>query len=332
MIDECHSAMMEGDPGEGEVRRVAGFTIKYGDVPMNVAAASPEEVISEVHIPEGNPFEEMIERNAADNIESHLGGDLDNRLSVVLDAEHIGRFGSDCGSRDIHASFQVSQLVAAINYFERYGLRVISFIPAAMVRRRPYKGDDDKSNARMQTTMVEQLNHLISNGKVTVVPSGDEDDLYVLSYSRRNHCFIVSNDFFHDHIRRLSRQDESLGRSMKLWIDENKCTYTFVGSEFVPSPATSLMRTLEALESRKEGPLGDLQSAVSELDRAVAAIARVRIQAGAADKAHPALSLALQARAELLLDAGEEQAAMRDLTKIREIPSSSPLQSQNQVR
>ena len=133
---------------DDEVHHVAGFMIKYGDVPMDITSTSSQgRSIQENNVPEDSPFEEMIERNAADNVESHLQGNHINRVSVVLDAANIGRHGEDKGTQrsgDAHVNFDVYKLIAAIKYFERYGLRVISFLPAAMVRRRPRKSDNDK--------------------------------------------------------------------------------------------------------------------------------------------------------------------------------------------
>lgn len=318
---------------EKDVYHVAGFRIKLGDKPMEVAAQSPPMLegvdASPMWSRDGQAFEDMIERNAEDNIESHLGGDDDNLLSVVLDAANIGRFGMEKGASDLHASFDTEQLMSAISYFERYKIRVVSFIPAAMVRKRPNRRDTDCSNARMDTNSKEDLDNLISNKRhrIVVVPSGDDDDMYVLNYSRQNNCFIVSNDFFNDHVERLRRRNQSLGSSMRLWIDENRCSYTFVGNrEFMPNPSSSLWRAIEVLENTRDDTTTALRHAVQDLDKAISTISTVRTEASLL-----ALALALQARAELHLDANDEEAAWGDVQRVRGLVQTSQQGSHQQV-
>jgi hypothetical protein len=73
---------------------------------------------------------------------------------------------------------------------------------------------------------------------VTVVPAGDHDDVYILHYARSNSGFVVSNDFYADHIRKLD--NDSIRLSMSLWLAENRCGYTFVRGEFMLNPACPL--------------------------------------------------------------------------------------------
>ena len=305
---------------EKNVYHVAGFRIHLGDMPMQVAAQSESPPRASVDgSRDGSAFEDMIERQPGDNIGSHLRGCVEKALSVVLDAANVGRFGANKGaSRDMHASFDTAKLVSAINYFEEYKIRVVSFIPAAMVRKRPNKGDTDGSNAKMETSSKEDLDNLIRSERLIVVPSGDDDDMYVLNYSRKNNCFIVSNDFFADHIKRLSIRNESLGASMKLWVDENRCGYTFVGKDFMPNPSSSLWRAVEALETSREGPLSGYRQAVQDLDKAISSLATAQTEAS-----QLALALTMCARAELLLDMSDEEGAWGDIQRVRGLVQNS---------
>ena len=115
----------------------------------------------------------------------------------------------------------------------------------------------------MQTDDWEALNDLVLNHIVHLVPPGADDDLYILHYARKHCCFVVSNDYFTDHIATLTKQNRSSGNSMKLWIDTNRNSYMFVhhqtltadtgtcreegGLNFMLNPACPLARSLDLL-------------------------------------------------------------------------------------
>lgn len=56
----------------------------------------------------------------------------------------------------------------------------------------------------MQTDDWEALDTLIRRNIVVRVPPGTNDDEYILEFSKNNNAFIVSNDFFTDHIKKVS--------------------------------------------------------------------------------------------------------------------------------
>ena len=53
----------------------------------------------------------------------------------------------------------------------------------------------------MDTDDLDKLSDMMMKGLITLVPSGDNDDVYILTYARENHGYIVSNDFYADHVR-----------------------------------------------------------------------------------------------------------------------------------
>ena len=121
------------------------------------------------------------------------------------------------GEKASYNRFDANKLLV-VSYFESRGVRTISFLPQAILRKRPEIQDTQKGNSRMQTDTVDILNSLVFQRKVCLVPPGDDDDIYVLNYSRKHNYFIVSNDFFSDHIGRLRESNESIGASMALWF------------------------------------------------------------------------------------------------------------------
>ena len=79
-----------------------------------------------------------------------------------------------------------------------------------------------------------------------IVPAGDSDDLYILQYARMNQGFVVSNDFYSDHIRSL---EGDVAEQTATWLEESRCPYTFIkkGHQemFMPSPGSTMMEVLE---------------------------------------------------------------------------------------
>lgn len=147
-------------------------------------------------------------------------------------------------------------------YFANFEVNIVGFIPASYARRRPTNGE--RGNALMETEDLEILNTLISSRKVgysktsciilicdalgfglqlTVVPSGNNDDIYILTFARQYEAFVVSNDFFMDHIRSLTDPQTKLYTAA--WLKENRCAYTFVGDVFMLDPTCSLAVVLQ---------------------------------------------------------------------------------------
>jgi hypothetical protein len=151
-------------------------------------------------------------------------------LLVVLDGANIGySYGSGV--------FDAKGLVLAIEYFTGEKVDIKAFLPSGLCRARPRDGS--RGNGLMQTDNLDIVHQLVSDGSVSIVPSGDPDDIYIIRYAKDNNGFIVSNDFFADHIRNMD--NHSSQQSMFHWIRENRCGYTFVGNqEFMPNPASKL--------------------------------------------------------------------------------------------
>lgn len=96
--------------------------------------------------------------------------------------------------------------------------------------------------------------------QLVIVPAGDPDDLYILQYARMHQGFVVSNDFFADHIGSLPEEEQEAAHE---WLRQVRCSYTFVKREqkggFMPSPASAMMSVLESHRKERgdDGDVGD---------------------------------------------------------------------------
>ena len=169
-------------------------------------------------------FDEMVSEQPSERIKTF----------VVLDCANIGWSHGE-------NHFSVEGIRIALAFFARYNVDIAAFIPSSYLRRKPKDGS--KGNSVMETDDWEQLSVLVRTGDVTVVPAGDHDDVYILSFARSNNGFIVSNDFFADHI--ASIEEKTIQRSMKLWLNVNRCGFTFMKNvSFMINPGNVLSTVL----------------------------------------------------------------------------------------
>mmetsp|Transcript_4997 Transcript_4997/g.9436 ORF Transcript_4997/g.9436 Transcript_4997/m.9436 type:complete len:305 (-) Transcript_4997:264-1178(-) len=177
--------------------------------------------------------------------------------TVVLDCANIGwAFGMD--------SFSPAGLSIAYHYFQDFHVNVLGFLPSSYYTRRPNDGSRD--NPMKQTVGWDIIDSLIRSDQMVIVPSGDSDDLYILQYARMNGAFVVSNDFFTDHVRSLSGEDATAQATA--WLKQYRCSYTFIkngpnGGTFMPSPASSMM---DVLEGYRKGSVAGGHRSVGEDD------------------------------------------------------------------
>jgi len=208
------------------------------------------ETVYERLIEEKQPFEGMVQELPADYVLQHAATGAG--LRVVLDAANIGY--STTLPADLSSSatskplFDVQAVEQAVGYFSRLGMHVVAFLPAAFVKKRLSQARKTE-NSRMVTDDVEALFELVLKKVITLVPAGADDDLYILHYARKHCCFIVSNDFYADHIaRHEERMGRQLGKSMRLWIDTNRSSYVFVQGQFMLTPTSALALAVEHIE------------------------------------------------------------------------------------
>lgn len=182
----------------------------------------------------------------------------------------------------------------AIDYFLKNQCRVQAVVPTSWYRLRPR--DKNEGDAKMVTDEVEELRSLREQGFLVACPPGDDDDAYAIALARRESenrpnnrsgsddammsidddddtgfpatllgGYIVSNDFFHDAVRREEQSDRAeqhlnslRGRKSTLreWLNQHRISYSFanvgqtfhgqVELEFLPNPRHPLIECIDA--------------------------------------------------------------------------------------
>ena len=177
----------------------------------------------------------------------------------------------------------------AIDYFLKNNCRVQAVVPTSWYRLRPR--DKNEGDAKMVTDEVEELRSLREQGFLVACPPGDDDDAYAIALARREENrrsddammsidddedtgfpaallggYILSNDFFHDAVRREEQSDRAeeqhlsslRGRKSTLreWLNQHRISYSFanvgqtfhgqVELEFLPNPRHPLIECIDA--------------------------------------------------------------------------------------
>lgn len=160
--------------------------------------------------------------------------DKQNKIVIVIDAANVGwAYGN--GIR-----FSPAGVILAIEYIKHVAesvlpVDVIAFLPASYMRKRPKNGSNIMGNALMETEDWDLLNDLIGKGYLALVPPGGHDDIYLLTYARLKNGFVVSNDFFTDHMNQII--NPAVKACFELWLKERRSSYTFPKSdEFMLNP------------------------------------------------------------------------------------------------
>jgi hypothetical protein len=152
---------------------------------------------------------------------------VNNLPVVVLDCANIGwSYGiTDYSSHGVIECFR---------YLDNFSniINIIGFIPSSYVRKKP---QSSRGNAMMVTGEWEKLQSLIHDGRLVVVPAGDNDDTYIIAHASKTNGFIISNDFFNDHCA-TQELTSGNGEVMKEWLSRARVGYTFVQGTLMINP------------------------------------------------------------------------------------------------
>ena len=159
-----------------------------------------------------------------------------NKPLVVLDCANIGW---SYGKNEL---FNVHGLELVLDYFLKVSIlcKVVAFIPSSYVRYRP--NDGTRGNAKMMTEDIDKLESMIKECRISIVPAGDDDDAYILSYAREHHGYILSNDLYNNHI--ASIENKHVRDIIRSYLNEFRIGYTFVNDTFYLNPASRLYKLL----------------------------------------------------------------------------------------
>lgn len=191
-----------------------------------------------------------IVRDAFSEMVSESTSQID-KIVVVLDCANVGwSFGMD--------HFSAIGVDIAVKYFQSFEMvQIYGFIPASFLRKKPSNGL--KGNCKMETDDWTLLNDFVLNKIITLVPAGDSDDAYILACAREKNGFIVSNDYFTDHVGNIV--DTSIACSMSVWLEQHRCQYTFAQNTFMINPKSILNQLLTTKNDIEFGPGSNAASA-----------------------------------------------------------------------
>mmetsp|Transcript_3015 Transcript_3015/g.4597 ORF Transcript_3015/g.4597 Transcript_3015/m.4597 type:complete len:1289 (-) Transcript_3015:431-4297(-) len=158
---------------------------------------------------------------------------------IVIDAPNVAmRHG-------INAKFSCRGIKLALDFFHAAGHRVIAFLPdhylnferVGELRRLANLKIGDVRAAQIPDD-VHVLQQLVAQGFVVGTPSQDYDDSYCINYAKQRGGYIISNDMYRDHVKRI--EQPALRNQVRDWIKSHVISYTFVGDEFLPNPDASI--------------------------------------------------------------------------------------------
>jgi hypothetical protein len=202
----------------------------------------------------------------------------------------------------------------AIDYFMYHNCRVQAVVPVSWYQLKPRPADQyhlhnrsrGDSDARMVTEEVEELRLLRQRGLLVAIPPGDDDDAYALALARREDerlltaaagqedegmmmledktvqhfllplgGYIVSNDMFHDAIRRdenkLRHHELSLNMrssiSLKGWLMKRRISYSFANVGTTTTTTTQIDTSSDIQLDFVPNPRSDLIDAIDEYSR-----------------------------------------------------------------
>eukprot|EP01031_Cornospumella_fuschlensis_P030979 gene30979-37442_t len=114
-----------------------------------------------------------------------------DRPLIIVDAANVGwAYGKH--------QFMAEGVEIAIHTLQRMQIDVLAFLPVSYVHAKTY--------AKRSHHNV--LQKLIDQKLVSLVPSGESDDAYILNYARAHNAFIISNDMYRDHLESIQTNNK----------------------------------------------------------------------------------------------------------------------------
>jgi hypothetical protein len=148
------------------------------------------------------------------------------KSTVVLD-------GPNVAMRHGNGKFSSKGLKLALEYFLTRGYEVKAVLPdpcldEAQVAHLKGKRQMYSVNPSKIPDSVGLLKELDARGLLIKTPAWDYDDSYCIEYARNKAATIITNDRYWDHIDK--------DPSLKSWIRQHSCSFTFAGDDFMPNP------------------------------------------------------------------------------------------------
>lgn len=135
--------------------------------------------------------------------------------------------------------FLVAGIVQCIDSFVELGCHVQGFMSQGRFSTLPKDGGGDR------------LREYARQGLLTVTPSGDDDDTYIIDWaSQYEDGYMVTNDRFRDHQARVYNESKSEGAAFEAWLQKHRITYVFTNKQFSSiHPVVKALKRAKLLES-----------------------------------------------------------------------------------
>eukprot|EP01041_Mallomonas_annulata_P008228 gene8228-16920_t len=160
---------------------------------------------------------------------------------IVVDAPNVAmRHG-------LNAKFSCAGIRIVLEFFAQAGHKVVSFLPDYYlsyegvngIRRQAVLNIDGATvRASRVPDDVNLLQQLVVRGLLIGTPAQDYDDSYCITYARRHGGYVITNDLYRDHIKRVANKTQR--EETRKWIKSHCVSYTFVGDEFLPNPDANI--------------------------------------------------------------------------------------------
>ncbi|CAK4656861.1 hypothetical protein AeMF1_015641 [Aphanomyces euteiches] len=154
----------------------------------------------------------------------------DHAPVVVLDAANIATI--------VRGAVRIQRLLSAFHHFEELGIRCIAFAPGYWIKTkaatprtaRTLSSAEMELDQKFEMSLIQQL---VLAEKVVLTPPQAHDDLFIIDYAMKHNGFVVTNDMFRDHV--ATKMNFHKKELTEAWVKTYCITFTFVGTEFLPS-------------------------------------------------------------------------------------------------
>ena len=151
---------------------------------------------------------------------------------IVMDGANIAYTYSSSLSK---SEPDVDGIDIAVQYFLQRGLRVLVVLPAQWMRKKPSLGDLLQENAMMQTSQLDTLTRLKSQGLLCLSPPTDDDDAYIIDIARKADSTMEKHSHIHSHTHTHTHSHTNNNNTDRNSNSSNSNNSTCIGGAYILS-------------------------------------------------------------------------------------------------